>query len=209
MEGTIQQLQHLALSIEKLLTNIKKDGPSRKTPQYCSSRIATLYEEWDKFRKLHAQLQDGLPEDHSYFQSNIYGKTKEIYDEAHALLQREIAAQAKKTSLQFPDATTESTISPKTNPVHLGLTAAETTSPDQQFTTANVFRKPGTSSEPYQPETTGYEHQGAADYTTVGHHYTTPSLQDQLPRVSSLAAPNINFSGYNDPLSNIGNFNLP
>ena len=74
--------QELGHELNRVLTNLKKDSPSRRTKQYLDERQSKIEKIWSKVEYNHAQIEINKNEDHPYYKTNYCQQIEEIKSEA-------------------------------------------------------------------------------------------------------------------------------
>lgn len=98
MENLIANQIQILEAIKTLLTNFKKDGSDRKTPDAIKRRLSTLDAYWHEFENNHDQLSTADDRSHDYFTSNYYQKTHNFYIETRTYVERFLTSEAKAPS---------------------------------------------------------------------------------------------------------------
>lgn len=83
MEGDIETQYQIMQAMNKLVTNFKKDGASRKTPDYVQKKIDLLDKYWLEFRSNHEKkLREREDPSHEYFAQELFEQTRQFYNTA-------------------------------------------------------------------------------------------------------------------------------
>lgn len=85
-------------NIKTLCTNYKKDSINRKTVDYLNSRLSSLETQWIDFHERNETLVRTTEDKEkiSYFTTNVYGKTKQLYETTKANIMSLLISHQKK-----------------------------------------------------------------------------------------------------------------
>jgi hypothetical protein len=79
MEALLQRQQIITEGIDKIVTNFKKDSPTRKTPAYAQKRLDALEVLWSEFDINHKQLLTFEDQSNDYFTTKAYETLRITY----------------------------------------------------------------------------------------------------------------------------------
>lgn len=72
--------QEVAEYIRKMIINMKKDPPTRRTLKYIETRRTTLQQYWEEFEANHSVLNQEVDDEHLYFKNDYHKQTLELYE---------------------------------------------------------------------------------------------------------------------------------
>lgn len=88
MEAMLERQRQIIASVERIITNFKKDSPSRKTVDYLKTRLETLQNLWDEFDSNNTLLQQEKDKSDQYFTNNHYEHLKQYCNTGHELIRK-------------------------------------------------------------------------------------------------------------------------
>lgn len=88
MEETLNVQSKIEQSIEKLLSNFKKEPKERRTQENISRRLETLELYWKEYTENHYKLLLRLPKDHDYILGQYFEKTRKNYLETREYIEK-------------------------------------------------------------------------------------------------------------------------
>ncbi|KAH9630178.1 hypothetical protein HF086_000738 [Spodoptera exigua] len=98
MEGAIETQYQIMQAMNNVLTNFKKDGPSRKTPTNIKKKIDLLDKYWAEFQNNHEKISERENLTHPYFAQDSYEQTKEFYNSTRDYLVKYLNLDQKPVS---------------------------------------------------------------------------------------------------------------
>ncbi|KAF9406050.1 hypothetical protein HW555_013436 [Spodoptera exigua] len=98
MEGAIETQYQIMQAMNNVLTNFKKDGPSRKTPTNIKKKIDLLDKYWAEFQNNHEKICERENLTHPYFAQDSYEQTKEFYNSTRDYLVKYLNLDQKPVS---------------------------------------------------------------------------------------------------------------
>lgn len=131
MEALLETQNQLMRGMDQLLTNFKKDGHDRKTPEMIKRRLDTLDTYWQEFHSNHVSLCANGDQNHAYFMENDYEKTREFYNQARqTIVSYQPSFTRPSTPIYLKPATplSQTTQQPPVNPSIAPATKSEGTS---------------------------------------------------------------------------------
>lgn len=88
INSLLETQQQVVTGKETLLSNFKKDGKERKTPDYLKRKIETLDLYWREFQDTHDKLCKYEIQDCDYFTGNHYETAKQFYSKTREIIQQ-------------------------------------------------------------------------------------------------------------------------
>ncbi|KAF9800084.1 hypothetical protein SFRURICE_016961 [Spodoptera frugiperda] len=88
MEMVVETQYQIMQAMNTLLTNFKKDGPSRRTTANVQKKIDLLDKYWAEFQNNHEKIRERENLTHPYFAQDSYEQTKEFYNSTREYLCR-------------------------------------------------------------------------------------------------------------------------
>ncbi|XP_022816857.1 uncharacterized protein LOC111349839 [Spodoptera litura] len=98
MEGAIETQYQIMQAMNTVLTNFKKDGPSRKTTTNIKKKIDLLDKYWAEFQNNHEKISERENLTHPYFAQDSYEQTKEFYNSTREYLVKYLNLDQKPVS---------------------------------------------------------------------------------------------------------------
>ncbi|KAL4706744.1 hypothetical protein ACJJTC_014499 [Scirpophaga incertulas] len=86
MENLFKNQTEIYDTLQKLLTNIKKDGNDRKNEDYCKRKIDLLESYWSDYQQNHRKLCAYADFNHVYFTEHYFDTAEELYNTSRDLL---------------------------------------------------------------------------------------------------------------------------
>ncbi|KAF9816452.1 hypothetical protein SFRURICE_000358 [Spodoptera frugiperda] len=86
MEMVVETQYQIMQAMNTLLTNFKKDGPSRRTTANVQKKIDLLDKYWAEFQNNHEKIRERENLTHPYFAQDSYEQTKEFYNSTREYL---------------------------------------------------------------------------------------------------------------------------
>lgn len=120
MDALYTKQAELGGSIQRIITNFKKDSTDRKTKPYYEQRLRDLNSSWNQFDANDSEIRekDTLDPGHEYFTKNYYDVIRDLFEQYSKIFQEKIDALS-----------TTSAVSQQTHskPIHNSVQLAEMT----------------------------------------------------------------------------------
>ncbi|KAF9807251.1 hypothetical protein SFRURICE_002848 [Spodoptera frugiperda] len=98
MEMVVETQYQIMQAMNTLLTNFKKDGPSRRTTANVQKKIDLLDKYWAEFQNNHEKIRERENLTHPYFAQDSYEQTKEFYNSTREYLVKYLNLDQKPVS---------------------------------------------------------------------------------------------------------------